>query len=629
MIKTIIAIFALFIGTANASVLTTFQSIGGAYQVTQGVTAYMQVGNVQSLPLYWDETDQEYRGSLLLMPPGTHDVTLFVDDVPIQTDTVTMWTEADFPCGSTVQVPTGLQTTPLEIIDVHGAPGAYICYVPADAGIMDGSNVINNVVLKDSDYVQFSGFKFFNALERAITLKSQVHHIVIEGNEIYNWGQERNPGEGFGFAKQQHGIGTNNGNGVDFGNLIISRNFIHDPRFPSNAWGEVTATCLSTPCHPIGAKAISLENSYGNNVIRYNTITAEDGHYFFDGIGGFKNDSNQGAPGPDSDIYGNIVSGVFDDAIEAEGGGINVRLWGNIMDKTNNAFAFAGVRKGPLYAFQNVVLELNANGNFIKTDGKADGSNCGRFFVLHNTIIGRVYNGVSSTGKQLCKMVSRNNIIAAENYAYVDNNGGTPSDIDFDLHTGGLKNVEVVGPNMIKDVATYVDLAVSYEQTTDSLGYGNAEVLPNLAWVHRGAWQGTTLEFGVLAYLTPPAPPPALTAAEIQAMIDASLAALPAGMTATDVQTLIDAALLTIPPGLTVSDVQTLINAALLTLPVAPTAAEIQAMIDASITALPPLPTILTVAEVQALIDASAPSPLPFVCGAAVNGVQTNNWPCN
>ena len=70
-------------------------------------------------------------------------------------------------------------------------------------------------------------------------------------------------------------------------------------------------------------------------MIRHNEIFSTDGsHYFNDGIGGSDNFSTTGFPNADSDIYGNEISHVWDDAIEAEGGNRNVRIWGNYMDRT-------------------------------------------------------------------------------------------------------------------------------------------------------------------------------------------------------------------------------------------------------------------------------------------------------
>ena len=61
-----------------------------------------------------------------------------------------------------------------------------------------------------------------------------------------------------------------------------------------------------------------------------------------------------GFPGPDSDIYGNYVANTWDDGLEIEGGGRNVRVWNNYVEEAFIPYANAAVTIGPLYFFRNV-----------------------------------------------------------------------------------------------------------------------------------------------------------------------------------------------------------------------------------------------------------------------------------
>jgi hypothetical protein len=109
--------------------------------------------------------------------------------------------------------------------------------------------------------------------------------------------------------------------------------------------------------HPHGPVGIHVQHGGNQNVIRYNEITgdpANDRKWLLDGIGGGENFSTQGSPGADSDIYQNIFRNIFDDAIEAEGGGRNVRIWGNYTSGVKTAIATAPVHFGPLYVWRNV-----------------------------------------------------------------------------------------------------------------------------------------------------------------------------------------------------------------------------------------------------------------------------------
>ncbi len=77
---------------------------------------------------------------------------------------------------------------------------------------------------------------------------------------------------------------------------------------------------------------------------------------FNDVIGGGSNGSFRGAPGPDSDIYGNFVSHCWDDGLEVEGGNRNVRVWDNYITQSMNMIGNAATSIGPLYVWRNVVI---------------------------------------------------------------------------------------------------------------------------------------------------------------------------------------------------------------------------------------------------------------------------------
>ena len=63
------------------------------------------------------------------------------------------------------------------------------------------------------------------------------------------------------------------------------------------------------------------------------------------GIAGAK-----GFPWADSDIYGNRLSHITDDALLAVGANRNVRVWGNYMDKVAAGIDNASTSVGPLDA---------------------------------------------------------------------------------------------------------------------------------------------------------------------------------------------------------------------------------------------------------------------------------------
>src|SRR5256885_16021692 len=101
----------------------------------------------------------------------------------------------------------------------------------------------------------------------------------------------------------------------DAGHLVKQMNLIESPRSGSNDWESG---------HPSGPQAISLVDSRGGNVIRYNTIRSTEDHGFNDGIGGASQHSVKGRPDRDSDIYGHLLSNLLDDQTPDDSAHLNV-----------------------------------------------------------------------------------------------------------------------------------------------------------------------------------------------------------------------------------------------------------------------------------------------------------------
>ena len=184
-------------------------------------------------------------------------------------------------------------------------------------------------------------------------------------------------------------------------------------------------------------------------MIRYNTIRSTEDHGFNDGIGGASNFSFKGSPNRDSDIYGNIISNCWDDAIESEGANMNVRIWSNYIHHTFVHIATAATSMGPLYIFRNVFGESRishqdpSGGTMIKTgmkdveiNGERVSTLLGYRFIFHNTALQP--NGALDvfSGHELHNAVSRNNIFYARGRTYPPDSGAPRNDFKNDL-TGG------------------------------------------------------------------------------------------------------------------------------------------------------------------------------------------------
>jgi hypothetical protein len=389
----------------------------------------------QGYPLVYDAREHQYRGSLVLLQPDTaYEIRLDAGDAPV---TFTARTRSEtFPVGKTtfLEDATDKQLT----IREGGTEAAWHLVTPA-AGHRFTSDVFNladaNVVV-EADYVILRGLELKNAAIHGILIRRGVQHVVVEDCHVTGWGRIG--------GSRSWGVTTGMDSGVyaenDAGHLVIQRNLIEYPRGGSNDWESG---------HPDGPQGISLVDSRGGNIIRYNTIRSTEDHGFNDGIGGGSNFSFKGSPNCDSDIYGNLISNVWDDGIESEGANRNVRIWSNYIHDTFQHIATAATAMGPLYVFRNVFGESRIShqdrtgGAMIKTgmraveiNGEQVSTGLGWRFIFHNTALQP--NGAMDvfSGHELHNGVTRNNIFYARGQTYPRDSGAPRNDFKNDL-TGG------------------------------------------------------------------------------------------------------------------------------------------------------------------------------------------------
>ena len=303
---------------------------------------------------------------------------------------------------------------------------------------------------------------------------------------------------------------------------VIQRNKIHDPTYTSNSWDYG---------HPSGPVGIAYEqDGGGHNIFRYNEITSTNGHFYNDCISGGENYSYGGVPGPDSDVNGNICTHSYDDGLEIEGGGMNVRVWGNYLDQTATGVSSATTALGPLYIFRNVyntsrhlytrVPDLDDRLAFGKA-GDGGGFGGGKRYYFHNTSLqapGTAYtlgagSGVDDSGGPLTNTETRNNIFQVWKSwwgSIADSRASTTNNFDYDLYNGvivanagaeahGIHNTPVYAPNN----GWVSGGGGLYALDAASPGYHTAVPLPNFndstSMPDIGAHQSGTapMEFGV------------------------------------------------------------------------------------------------------------------------------------
>jgi hypothetical protein len=186
---------------------------------------------------------------------------------------------------------------------------------------------------------------------------------------------------------------------------------------------------------------IAVNSTDGNHIFYNNYFHGGDGSYYYDAIGGTVNSDLNGGPGPDTDIYDNVIRGVYDDGIEVDGGDMNVRVWGNDIynqppQRGKDAISWAPVIVGPLYVFRNVIGGDFYDGGAFKVGGGGSAPSTGAAFIWHNSIARDVARGVSAYGNTSAYLNQqyRNNIFQVDKRAIKATDASTVGNTyDYDL----------------------------------------------------------------------------------------------------------------------------------------------------------------------------------------------------
>jgi VCBS repeat-containing protein len=184
-----------------------------------------------------------------------------------------------------------------------------------------------------------------------------------------------------------------------------------------------------------GPFGVCLYSTGGGTVVCNNTITGG----WEDAIGGANNFNVNGGPYQNSFFYGNNIEGIFDDGIEAEGGGINCAVFNNtiISHGGNMGFASAPVIVGPMYVVHNSCV---INEYYSSAVVKLGSSSYGFEYFYHNVFY-QAYSsnnmdGIATYGSDSISrnQVFRNNIILNNNGRCIANYDSTAGqDFDWDL----------------------------------------------------------------------------------------------------------------------------------------------------------------------------------------------------
>jgi len=447
-----------------------------------------------------DEDLADYRGSIVHLEPGTtYEIELTLAGTQQSTRlSATTWSE-DFPVGKTVRVAD--RDTPLAITE-SGTPEAWRLYDGRGATI-DVRHQHDACITIDAAYVILRGFTLKGAgaadkTGRSLTAAIRIeggHDVVIEDCDVSDWGR-LNPERGFGF-NMDSAILSRSGT---LKRLIVQRCKLHHPTHDGSTWYEP-----EYPTHTRGPQCISLFNTAGNHVIRYNECYSDLEHMYNDVIGGGSNGSFRGSPGHDSDIYGNLVSHCWDDGLEVEGGNRNTRVWDNYIAQSAVMIGNAATSIGPLYVWRNVCARSqwkpDYHGGYFLKMGFAGGEHwmTGQQYIFHNTLFRSdewLPTGGLGGNRIVKHTVSRNNILhvrTPESRSISENEKNVDNDFDYDLYNGqvpqdqeehGIRGEPVYAAGAGFDSGTNTG---RFQLTPSSPGAGAGQPLPNFSQGYAGS----------------------------------------------------------------------------------------------------------------------------------------------
>ncbi|MBN1999296.1 T9SS type A sorting domain-containing protein [candidate division KSB1 bacterium] len=515
-IFSIIILFVNSLFPAPPEARPTFHCIGLYWSTEEGTADnscevfYRRAGKLEwnrALDLWFDGQPHngagghtnEYRGSIVNLYPGTtYEIKLKMKSGTEESLEVSTWHE-DFKISKIVTLDAGQVNEELRIQEGGSEQDGYVLYTSPEGQqtVIDVKNEKSHCIRIEASWVIVRGLFLCGAEQHGIRLYD-VNNVVIEDCDISGWGRSKTNGWGENFDSAIYSSSSK------LEKIIIQRNKIHNPRSDANSWEEND--------HPEGPQGITFVGGKGYYVIRYNEIWGDKDHYYNDSMGEYHNFSYAGFPNRDSDIYCNKISHCWDDAIEAEGANMNVRIWSNLLDSTYMALGLATTSLGPNYIFRNVsffsqrapepVNKYTRNGGFAKLGYDDQEYTRGKMYFFHNTVAqppspwgqsNIVTNGceagfiTTGTTKHQINIYGRNNILHVNNYTRDKDSIRmtdlvTSNDFDYDIYNGKIPDIEGIEAHGIQlglqEGPAYDPLNKNYEFFLEPGTFGCDEGVP-------------------------------------------------------------------------------------------------------------------------------------------------------
>ena len=251
-----------------------------------------------------------------------------------------------------------------------GTAKGYIRYTAAPGFVYKaGKKSGIGILIENAQYIILDGLVIEGGKFNSVRIRKS-KHIRVVNCDISKFGEGgvfRPDLDGKYYNSKNKPIWHNAAINVrDCDDVIIERNYIHDPVTPGNSWFY---------SHPAGSDGFHIGNTK-RVVVRYNDIVGSDKLRWNDAVAGdCDNFSLKGGPSEDAEIYGNYFAFGNDDGIELDGAQKNCRFFFNRIEGFYCGVSIAAVRRGPSYVYCN---EMVSPGDEFGLHGVALKTLCGR-----------------------------------------------------------------------------------------------------------------------------------------------------------------------------------------------------------------------------------------------------------
>lgn len=435
-------------------------------------------------PPYFPENGM-YRGSIVDLAEDTsYEIRIMDGDGTILArQEFHTWTSA-IPVGRTIVLDENTFTGHLTVRE-SGTPDAWLRYTARDGFVLRNDRDGPLLELNHVKYVVLDGLVLRGGLKQAIAIQN-CEFVRVLNCDIAGWGR---------IGTQRFDIDgkfyTESGTPINWDSAVlvrrshgtvIERCYIHDPVNAANSWYY---------SHPAGPQAVGIDKPT-STVLRYNDFIGSDLHRWNDAVEGAGNFQVEGGFNRDADIYGNLMCFANDDAIEIDGGQINVRVFDNKFEGCLCGVSIQGCMSSPSYVFRNLLTNMGDEngvaGQTIKTSSYANGADAVSF-IINNTSFGESsdLNLINNL-----KIVAMNNIFAGRK-AITGRERSPQSECDYNLLLHGKDGEEAHGvlgdPRFINPEAGLFAL----NETSPAIARGTA--VPNVVPAVNG-----TVDLGAIPF---------------------------------------------------------------------------------------------------------------------------------